>query len=118
MRWVARGWSILSIGFVLFFLVGDLVINFRVAKVSSPTAQEWVGLMLWPIGVVVGLVLAWFREKLGGFLALGSLVSFYIWNVLRSGHLPGGPFFFLVAAPGLLFLVAGLLSRQSAGREI
>jgi len=117
-RWIARVWSILSIGFVLFFMVGDLEIYFRGVKLPSPTMQEWVGLILWPIGVVVGLIVAWFREELGGILAVGSLIAFYVWNVAHSGHLPRGPFFFLVAAPGLLFLAAGLLSRRSAGREI
>jgi len=111
-RWVARAWSILSILFVLAFFIGEA------GRGPGPTAREWVGLSLFPIGVCVGLVVAWFCERLGGVLALVSLVAFYVRDVLRSGHLPGGPFFFLVAAPGLLFLAAGLLSRQSAGREI
>jgi len=109
-RWVARVWSILSILAVLAFAVGGAVGG----NGPRPTPQEWVGLALWPIGVGVGLVVAWFREELGGVLALGCLIAFYIWNLLRSGHLPRGPFFFLMAAPGLLFLIAGFLSRRSA----
>lgn len=111
MRWVARVWSILSILFVLAFFIGEA------GSGPRPTSQEWVGLAFWPIGVCVGLVVAWYREAFGGILALGFLVAFYVWNVLRSGHLPRGPFFFLVAAPGLLFLAVGLLSDPRAGRE-
>lgn len=108
-RWIARGWSILSILFVGVFAVGEILGG---ANPGGPTCQEWLGLALWPIGVVIGLVVAWHREKLGGFLALGCLVAFYAWNLFRSGHLPRGPFFFLVAAPGLLFFVLGFLSHH------
>src|SRR5208337_634293 len=108
-RWVARVWSILSLLAVLVFAVGEAMGG----SGPGPTPQEWVGLALWPIGVGVGLVVAWFREKLGGTFALGCLIAFYVWNLLRSGHLPRGPFFFLMAAPGLLFLIAGFLSHRS-----
>jgi len=110
-RWVARVWSILSVIFILAFAIGEA------GSGRGPTAREWVGLSLFPIGVCLGLIVAWFCERLGGILALVSLVAFYVWNVGRSGRLPRGPFFFLVAAPGLLFLAAALLSRQSAVRE-
>jgi hypothetical protein len=112
-RWVARVWSIVSIVAVLAFAVGEAAGG----NGPGPTPQEWVGLALWPIGVGVGLVVAWFREELGGILALGCLIAFYVWSLLRSGHLPRGPFFFLMAAPGLLFLIAGFLAHRSPAQE-
>ncbi len=108
-RWTARVWSILSIVFVLVFAIGE-----GMGGGPRPSHQEWVGLALFPIGVGLGLVVAWFRDEMGGILALGSLIAFYVWNLLRSGHWPRGPFFFLVAAPGLLFLLAGFLSHRHA----
>jgi hypothetical protein len=111
-RWVARVWSILSILAVLAFAVGEALAG----NGPRPTPEEWVGLALWPIGVGVGLVVAWFREELGGILALGCLIAFYLWNLHRSGHLPG-PFFFLMAVPGLLFLIAGFLSHRGAAQD-
>jgi hypothetical protein len=112
-RWVARIWSILSILVVLVFTVGEAVGG----NGPRPTPQEWVGLALWPIGVCVGLVVAWFREELGGILAMGCLIAFYVWNLLHSGQLFLGPVFFLIAAPGLLFLIAGFLSHRSAAQD-
>jgi len=108
-RWLARVWSILSIAVVLVFAVGEGIASTG----SRPSPQEWVGLALFPIGVGVGLLLAWYREALGGILALLCLIAFYAWNLLRSGHLPRGPFFILIAAPALLFLIAAFLSRRS-----
>jgi hypothetical protein len=110
LRWVARAWSLLSILAVLVLAVGEIAGG----SGPRPTLQEWVGLALWPIGVGVGLLIAWYREELGGTIALGCLVGFYAWNLLHSGHLPRGPLFALMAAPGLLFLIAAFLSRRQA----
>ena len=110
LRWVARVWSLLSVITVLAFAIGESVGS----SGPRPTPQEWVGLALFPIGVVVGLVVAWYREAWGGALALGCLIGFYLWNFFRSGHLPRGPYFILFAAPGLIFLIVGSLSRRSA----
>ena len=109
LSWVARIWSVTSIVFVLVFLIGEGLSG----DAATPTASEWIGLALWPGGVVVGLIVAWFRRGLGGALTLGSLIAFYVWNLLERGRLPSGPYLFLVAAPGILFLLSSLLSRPS-----
>lgn len=105
--WIARIWSVVSLTFVLLFIVGDLLNGHG----GSPTAAEWVGLAFWPGGVCVGFAIAWFRTGLGGAITLASLVTFYFWHFLERGRFPGGPYFVLVAAPGFLFLLSSLLSR-------
>jgi peptidoglycan/LPS O-acetylase OafA/YrhL len=109
-RCVARVWSVLSIALVLVFVFGEVVGGGHGPK---PTAQEWLGIALWPIGVGLGLVLAWRREILGGAIALSCLIAFCGWNLYLSGHLPRGPIFSLVAAPGALFVIAALLSQRT-----
>lgn len=107
LTWVARIWSLASIVFVLIFLFGEGLSRHG----AMPTATEWIGLALWPGGVAVGLVVAWFRKGLGGAIAIGSLIAFYVWNLLERGTFARGPYFLLVAAPGILFLLSSLLSR-------
>jgi len=107
LSWVARIWSLASIVFVLVFLFGEGLSGHG----AEPTAAEWIGLALWPGGVVVGLAVAWFRNGLGGAIATGFLIGFYVWNLLERGSFPRGPYFLLVAAPGILFLLSSLLSR-------
>jgi hypothetical protein len=109
-RWIARVWSILCFALVLAFTVTEAIQR----SGPPPTLNEWLGLIFWPIGVCVGLAVAWFREELGGSVALGCLIAFYVWNLARSGHWPQGPFFFLIAAPGLVFILAGFLSHRTA----
>ena len=50
-------------------------------------------------------------------MTVGSLVTFYLVDLIKSGDLPRGPFFLLFASPGILFGVSWMLCRkaQSAG---
>ncbi|HVM94624.1 MAG TPA: hypothetical protein VMT67_17510 [Terriglobales bacterium] len=109
-RWVARAWSVLNILIIFMFAIGESLRPLG----AVPTYQEWIALALWPVGVAIGLLVSWLREVLGGLIALFCLASFYFWTFLRSGHLPHGPFFFLIAAPALVFLLAAILSARSA----
>jgi hypothetical protein len=54
MVWIARIGSLVSLGFVLLFVIAELL-NSNVAR---PTTSEWIGLSLWPAGVCLGLVIA------------------------------------------------------------
>ncbi len=110
-RWIARVWSLFSIGFVLLILVGELV-SPHAALPSS--LRDIVGMFFFPFGVCVGLVLAWKWEALGGLIALGSLVAFYFTLYIFDGRFPRGPFFALVAAPGALFLIGKIVSSRAA----
>jgi hypothetical protein len=107
LKWVATIWSVASVVFVLTFILGEAFGGHG----AKPTGTEWVGLAFWPGGVIVGLVIAWFRKGLGGTIAIASLIVFYFWHLLERGKFPGGPYFLLVAAPGILFLLSSLLSR-------
>jgi hypothetical protein len=105
LRWAARLGSLATVAFVAAFAFGG-------HESAVPTASEWVGLSLFPIGVLAGLLVAWRREALGGLVALGSLLLFYVWATFRSGHPPGGPYFALLTSPALLFLAAAVLEKK------
>ncbi len=73
-RWIARGWSIASIGFVLLILVGELVYP----HAPAPTEfRDLLGLFLFPFCTCLGMILAWRWEGLGGTITIGSLLAFY-----------------------------------------
>jgi hypothetical protein len=116
LRWIARAWSVLSVGFVLVIVIGEVVSP----HAPRPTVEEMVGMALFPVGVMIGLFLGWWREGLGGAIATVSLVGFYLWSYIVRGWLAGGPYFLLIAAPGFLFLALRALQRQakSQGDEV
>ncbi len=110
-RWMARTWIIASAGFILLMFIGSgLVEGFNPAQLAS---RDWIGLFFFPFGVGLGMIVAWRREGLGGSITVGSLAAFYAALRIMGGRFPGGPYFALVAAPGILFLVCGLLSARS-----
>jgi len=107
LRWTGRVLSIVSIGILLLFLIGE-------SDFSQPpqlTFKEWLGLLFFPGGIVVGMIVAWRRERLGAIIALGSLAAFYLLQLIFFGDFPGGPFFLLFTLPALLIGIAGWLSK-------
>ena len=107
-RWIARILSIVSIGVLLLFFFGE-------ADFSQPvqlTPREWIGLLFFPGAVVIGMIIGWWREGLGGGIAVGGLLVFYGWNLVAWGSFPSGPFFVMFALPGILFGLSWLLQRQ------
>ena len=106
-RWSARLLSIASTVLLLMFLFGE---KFEVSKVA---ASQWLGLIFFPLGVIVGFVVAWWKEGLGGAITIASLLTFYlIFVLLLKGSLSQGVWFLVFAAPGFLFLISFAISRS------
>ena len=113
-RWTARILSILSIGILLLFLIGE-------GDFSEPirlTTEELIGLLFFPLGVVVGMVVAWRWEGIGAAIGIGSLLAFYLFHFAMRQKFPSGPFFLIFALPGFLFGLSWLLSRNRGGQEV
>ena len=105
-HWIARILSIVSTSVVLLIFIGSPL------EISTIAAREWVGLSLFPIGVVFGFAVAWWKEWLGGSITTFSLLGFYlIYGLLLNGRINQGWAFIVFAFPGLLFLLSSMLSR-------
>jgi hypothetical protein len=102
LRWIARMLSLLSTGLLLLFLLGEPL------EMSRITARQLIGFVLFPVGVVVGFALAWWREIPGALISIAAVIVLclvYIRDISKSWA------FFVFACPALLFLASGLLSR-------
>lgn len=107
LEWFARTASITSIALLALIFFGEA---FHPSEISP---QEWAGLIFFPIGVVAGMIIAWRKEALGGFLTVASLAAFYlVYGYILRNHI-GGWFFLAFAAPGFLFLFHWLLCRAT-----
>lgn len=110
---IARILSIVSIGTILLFMIGE---NFGMTKIAP---KEWAGLLFFPFGVALGMLIGWWRAVLGGAIAVGSLLAFYfifVWLFDESFWQSATLIFFIFTIPGFLFLINGLLV-QSALRK-
>lgn len=108
MRWLARLGSLVSVVLLLLFLIGEP------PSPGQLTFAEWMGLFFFPFGVMVGMLLGWRRETLGGAVTLLSLLGFYMVMYSERGQFPGGLWFALFALPGLIFLACGLRSKRQS----
>jgi hypothetical protein len=109
--WLARVLGVISTAVLLLFVIGEP------SGFSTIRADEVIGLVFFPCGLIVGLVLAWYRELLGGLIAVGSVVCFYvIYEALLHGGWPGW-WFMVFAAPGALHLLHGTLSLLNKPQE-
>jgi hypothetical protein len=106
-RWAARAWSIGSIALVLAFIVGE--------RSLPSTWHEWLGFLFFPLGMCAGLVVAWWRERLGGLVAIASLTTLYLIVLAMIATFPHGWAWFVFSVSGFLFLVTDELSRRPTG---
>jgi hypothetical protein len=99
--WFARIWGALVLAFVLVFLFGDLL---KGSGGGSPS----ISFILMPIGLVVGLGLAFKWEGLGGLIATLSMIGAF---VLRP-DLIGNRFLIAFTVPGLLYLIYWVMANR------
>ena len=109
-RWAARALSVLSTTVLLLFITGE---KFEVSRI---TAKEWVGFALFPVGIVVGFAIGWWKEGLGGAITILSLLAFYLAYGYLRGNFNLGWAFVVFAFPGFLFLISWLLSSTRERR--
>jgi hypothetical protein len=105
---LARVLSLVSIGTILLFIIGE-----NSGKIA---AREWLGLLFFPLGVGVGMIVGWWRAILGGAIAVGSLTAFYmvfVWVFGEHFWQAATLYFFVFTIPGFLFLINGLLARRA-----
>ena len=96
---LARVGSIASITLLILLFMGEA---FHPAEISS---NEWAGLLFFPIGVMIGMIVAWWKEGLGSAVTLLSLLAFYlVYGYFLRNHI-GGWAFIAFASPGFLFLL-------------
>ena len=105
--WVARVGSAASIAVLALFMFGGE----EATPLSAFNVQEAALFACFPIGVIAGMALGWFRQLAGAALTAASLIAFYAVHLAFSGDLPGGPWFIIFALPGLLFGAAWMLRR-------
>jgi len=114
-RWIARVAAGPAAAVILLFFIGEVLAE-GLAPLLRMSARE-SAMMVAFTAVWLGLVLGWRWELLGGLFTVGGLAAFYLLDYAFSGTFPRGPYFFLFASPGLLFLICGLWARTSRARQ-
>jgi hypothetical protein len=108
-KWIARIWSILSLAFLLLFFGASII-----GSIGKDTFvfKDVFQFVFFPIGLTIGLILAWKWEGLGGIVAIGSIIGFHLQMLIKHGDLDFTLIIELLAAPGILFILYWILSRK------
>jgi len=113
LQWTARVFGALVASYWLYLLILSLIYGSFSWDVESIIMAGLV------TGPIIGVVIAWFREFIGGIFLLFIAIAHSIFAFIDAGHnkglamlISGGPFFVI----GLLFIVAwrsSMISKRS-----
>lgn len=103
--WTARIWSGLSLLLILGFIIGE--------GIHFTRSVEALGFVFFPLGISIGMVVSWWRERLGGAITVSSLLAFYFLHFASTGRFPQGWAWLLFAFPGVLSLFNGYGSARN-----
>ena len=106
------------IGSVMSITLLVLLFQAEALHPSDIAPKEWLGLVFFPIGIIIGLAMAWWKEGLGISITLGSLLAFYfVYGYLLEYHV-GGWAFVIFASPAFLFFFHWVLRHVSHEQAI
>ena len=106
-EFLARAGSVISIALLLLLFQAEALHPSEIAP------REWFGLVFFPIGIIAGLAIAWWKEGLGTSITLGSLLAFYfVYGYLLEYHI-GGWAFVMFASPAFLFFLHWFMRQVS-----
>jgi hypothetical protein len=109
-RWFARISGSLVLLFVLFLAIVEGLTGPPPGSSGKLTGSD-IPLMTGMITMLVGIVVAWFREGIGGLLMIGGFVFFFV-NELKSEKGFGAWFLVIFPIIGLLHLFCWWQSRR------
>jgi len=117
LRWTARISGTLLVAFTLFFVIASFIDSMN-RNNESPFASFStlivIIFIIWGIALA-GLILALWKEGIGGFISLVSFILMYILNLfnteasVRAGALP---VFLIFSVPSILYLIYWKLMRD------
>ena len=102
--WTTRILGAACLLILLFFIFGESI------DLSKINGKQVVGLLFFPVGFMFGLIFAYWKELLGGTIAVGSVADLHlVYGLLLNDSMRLGWWFGVCAIPGALFLIYGIL---------
>lgn len=116
-RWAARISGTLLVAFTLFFVIASFIDGMNRNNGSPLTSLSTLIIIIfiiWGIALA-GLILALWKEGMGGIISLGSFILMYILNLFNTeASVRGGafPIFLIFSIPSILYLCYWKLTRD------
>jgi len=121
-RWIARVVGTLLVLFTLFIFFGEMIEGYhRNGKIDLETFNILIIItfIFWFLGLA-GLILAWWKEGVGGILSFICTVIFLILVKVNANVNPEARFtviLFIFLIPSVLFIIYWWLTKKAARNE-
>lgn len=109
--WSARLWGAVVLLFMVVMVGSHIVGSFMEAGEEGvegfQSIEEMITFIVFPVGLMIGLAVAQFRYRIGGFICLFCMIAFLIFR-------PDQIFDYMIYSiglPGLLFLLYSYLKK-------
>ncbi|MGC1390930.1 MAG: hypothetical protein WA816_07815 [Bacteroidales bacterium] len=117
LRWIARITGILMVSFTLFFFIGEIIEGHQRQAGSALTSYTPLILVIFIIWgfALAGLILALWKEGLGGIISLISYILVYILNLFNKEATNSAHFitiFLIFCIPSILYLFYWKLNKD------
>ena len=121
LKWSARISGSLLVVFTLFMLIGEfLEAQKRATELTQPSYSPLLVVIFVTWGIALaGLVLALWKEGLGGAISLISFMLVYILNLFNKEATMNGSaiaLFLFFSIPAILYLIYWKLNKDDAGK--
>lgn len=103
--WSARLLGSVVIVFLLFMTAGELFSTD--SKTVMMKSSDMLALLLFPVSIIIGLLLAFKWKGLGGLITVGGMISLHIFRPDLASSLLISSF----AIPGLLYIIYAVWSK-------
>ena len=89
-----------------------IIFMFMICEGFTPwtfTRNEMILSAFFPIGFIAGLIVGFFKQRIGGYITVTAFIGFNIGYYFISGKFPNNISFFVFALPGFSLLFYSLL---------
>jgi hypothetical protein len=114
LKWTSRVWGSLVLVFILIFFFAHLFDD-PTGQQASLTNLDILAILCFPIGLIAGLILAYWRPLMGGLIALLSLV---VLCSLRPDLLQSVWIMVAFAPSSILYILYGIVGARPANDEL
>jgi hypothetical protein len=111
LKWLGRILSVASIIMIASTYAYEDV------ETASMNFEEFSMLLCFPVGIISGMIIAWWWEGIGGGITIMSLIGFYIFSYIFFGVFPEGNEYIKYSSPGMFFIFYSLVTYNTRHRN-
>src|SRR4030043_697685 len=102
-RWVARILGTVLAVYLVFTTVANLIMDYK--------TWDFIPYVYFAFFIIfaIGVIIAWFREKIGGIILIAGAVAGSIFSIIAGLNIPDFDLMDFIILAGIPFLIIGIL---------